>query len=58
MFDEYNKCRYCKHYDSFDGCENMLCENKSEYLPDKNRIIKKAKEKGITVSDLICLIDM
>ena len=55
--DEFSKCRFCSYYDFFEGCE-FVCENKSSFKPNNNRIIETAKEKGISVSDLIELIEM
>ena len=58
MLDEYDKCRFCKWYDNFDGCMAWACDNKSGYEPNKDRIVEKSKEKGISVVDLIALINM
>lgn len=58
MMDEYDKCRFCCYYDNFDGCTDWYCENKRGYKPNKNRIIEKAKETGISVADVITLINM
>ena len=58
MLDEYSKCKFCLYYDGFDGCNNWFCENKNDYKPNKNRIVEKAKEKGVSVVDLIALINM
>ena len=60
MLDEYDKCRFCKKYDSFDGCTDDFCASatKKYFEPNRERIIEKAKEKGISVADLIALINM
>jgi hypothetical protein len=58
MMDEYDKCRFCKYYDNFDGCRKWYCENKDDYEPNKQRIIEKAKEAGLSVADVIALINM
>ena len=60
MMDEFDKCRFCKNYDSFDGCVNFYpCNDMHNYfVPNKDRIIEKAREKGITVSDVIALFNM
>ena len=58
MGDEFNKCYFCCYYDEFDGCESVGCYNKNGYKANKNRIIEKAKEKGISVADVIALINM
>ena len=58
MMDEYDKCRFCKCYDNYDGCVSWNCYEKSDYRPDKQRIIEKAKEKGLSISDVIVLIEL
>jgi hypothetical protein len=57
MLDEYSKCRFCQYYDEYDGCE-WGCDNFNGYVPRKDRIIQKAKEEGISVADVIALINM
>lgn len=57
MMDEYCKCRFCKSYDEYEGCE-WGCDNFESYEPNKNRLIEKAKEKEISVVDLIALINL
>lgn len=55
MISEWNKCRFCKwNYDT--GCE-ALCTDHDEYKPDANMLIEKAEEKGISVMDVIALIE-
>ena len=58
MMDEYDKCRFCKSYDDYEGCTDGWCENKDSYKPNKNRIIEKAKETGLSVTDVISLIEI
>lgn len=58
MLNEYDKCRFCRSYDDYGGCMNWFCSNKDSYEPNKNRIIEKAKEENISVSDVIALIEM
>jgi hypothetical protein len=57
MYDEYDKCRFCKGYDLHEACE-LGCANHEEFEPDKNRIIEFAKIKGISVADAIALINL
>lgn len=57
MRNEYDKCYFCKSYDEYDGCE-WGCENKEEFKLNHDRIIKKAKEKGISVADVIALMNV
>lgn len=52
---EWNRCRFCVHYDEYEGCE-WGCHSYEDYKPSADRIIAKAKEKGISVSDAIALI--
>ena len=58
--DEFDKCRFCRKYDNFDGCTDDFCckPTRDYYEPRKDLIIEKAKEKGISVSDVIALINM
>lgn len=59
MKDEFDKCLFCKHYDSFEGCEwDWGCNHKEDFKPDHNKIIEKAKEKEISVADVISLINL
>ena len=60
MLNEYDKCRFCKKYDNFDGCTDDFCasDTKEYFEPNRDRIVKKAKEKKISVVDLIALINM
>lgn len=57
MRNEFDKCYYCKLYGDFEGCE-WGCDNKEGFEPDHNKIIEKAKEKGISVTDVISLINL
>ena len=60
MLDEYDKCRFCKKYDNFDGCTDDFCESstKEYFQPSKERIIEKANESGFSIVDLVALINM
>ena len=55
--DEYCKCRFCQSYDEYEGCM-WGCENYGGYTPNKNKIIEAAKERGISVVDMIALINL
>lgn len=57
MMDEYCKCRFCKSYDEYEGCE-CGCDNYEDYRPNKNKLIEKAKEAKISVADVIALVNM
>lgn len=58
MMDEYDKCRFCYFYDDYDGCIDWFCNDRDSYRANKSRIIEKAKEEGISVSDVLTLINM
>lgn len=55
MYNEWNKCNFCKWNNDFE-CEN-ICNGNDGFNPDGNKLIAKAKEKEITVADVIALID-
>lgn len=55
--DEYCKCRFCKSYDDYEGCL-WGCDNYEGYQPDRNKIIEAAKEKGLSIVDMIALINL
>ena len=57
MRNEYDKCYFCKSYDEDEGCE-WGCEDKKGFEPSHDRIIAKAKEKDISVADVIALMDV
>lgn len=57
MLKEYCKCRFCKSYSSYDGCE-AICHDYDEYEPITTKIIEKAKEEDISVADVLALIDL
>ena len=58
--DEYDKCRFCIKYDNFEGCRDWHCPTatKDYFQPNRERIIEKAKEKGLSVADVIALINI
>ena len=58
MMDEYAKCRFCKWYDNYEGCGSFTCCNNSNYKPSKQKIIEKSQDTGLSVADIIALIDM
>ena len=57
MLSEYNKCRFCSYYDNYEGCTNWFCSNKDGYKANQHRIIDKANEEGLSVADVIALIE-
>lgn len=56
MRNEFCKCYFCKAYDEYEGCE-YGCNNHEGYNPNPDRLIIKAKEKSISVADVIALIN-
>lgn len=58
--DYFDKCIYCKSYDDFEGCTDDWCDEESKYFfkPNKIKMIEKSKENGISVADLIALINL
>lgn len=59
MLKEYSKCRFCKWYVSYGGCEaEAICYDYDRYEPVITKIIEKAEEGDINVSDVLALIDL
>lgn len=56
--DEYDKCRFCKYYDTYEGCTNYYCDFGNCFIAAKEKIIAKAKEEGISVADVIALMKL
>ena len=54
---KYSKCRFCKWYVSYNGCET-ICYDYDGYEPVMTKIIEKAKEEDISVADVLALIDL
>lgn len=52
--NEWCKCNFCNNT-SWDGCD--WCSNYSEYKPDSDAIIQMSKSKGVSVADVIKLIE-
>lgn len=57
MRNEFDKCYFCRCYDEFEDCE-YGCDNKAGFEPDHDKIINKAKEKNISVADVIALMNL
>ena len=58
MMDEYNKCYFCKCYDEYEGCRALFCEDKKSFIPNKQKIIEKSQDTGLTIVDIVALIEM
>ena len=56
MRNEWNKCNFCKWQSDW-GCEN-ICVDHDQYKPYENKLIEKAKEKGVSVADVLVLIEL
>ena len=57
MLNEWNKCNFCKHNTEV-TCTANECWSHDHYSPDPNKLIAKAKELGISVTDVIALINL
>ncbi len=56
MLNEWNKCNFCK--DNVENRCDAFCFEHSQYEPDRYKLIAKAKELGISVTDVIALINL
>lgn len=54
--NEFDKCNFCLSYDNRYGCEDELCKNHCHYRIDVRKIIAKADELGISVTDVLNLM--
>lgn len=56
--DEFNKCRFCMSYDSYEGCEDPYGNSSNHvcFRMDVRKIIAKADELGISVTDVLNLM--
>lgn len=57
MRNEFDKCFFCEYYDEYEGCVDG-CSNHEAFSSNHERIIRKAKEKNISVQDVIALINL
>lgn len=55
MMKEFDKCNFCVGQYSDDACD--WCEERMNYDPDPEKIIQKARERNLSVSDVIALIE-
>ncbi len=58
LMNEFCKCNFCTSYDIYEGCEWGCSDGYDSFHPNTDRIIEKAKEKGISVSDVLALIEL
>ena len=48
---------FLQYYDEYEGCVDG-CSNHESFSPSYDRIIRKAKEKNISVQDVIVLMNL
>ena len=56
---EFDKCHFCASYDPTDDwCSDFFCDraSHSDYILDVRKVLKKAEDMGITVTDVLNLI--
>lgn len=58
MMDDWCKCCFCYYYDNYSGCWNMGCYEMDGYKPSRDKIIEKANDTGMSVADIIALINL
>lgn len=56
--NEFDKCNFCESYGEIyeNECTNPCCWCYSSYRVDANKVLKKAEELEISVTDVINLI--
>lgn len=54
--DEFDKCKFCLSYDGEKCCDEHACSEHRHYRIDVKKIIDKADELGISVTDVLNLI--
>ena len=56
--NEFDKCNFCESYGEIyeNVCHNPFCRNHSGYQIDVNKVLKKADELKISVTDVLNLI--
>ncbi|WP_099467820.1 hypothetical protein [Konateibacter massiliensis] len=56
--NEFNKCNFCRAFDEYEGCRSYHCNNKLDFVAVPDKLIEKAKEKAISVTDVIALLEI
>lgn len=57
--NRFDKCRFCLHYDDFEGCKKYITiVNKKCFAADKEKIIETAKDYKMSVADIVALITL
>ena len=56
--NEFDKCNFCESYGEIyeNECTNPCCWCHSSYRVDANKVLKKAEELEISVTDVLNLI--
>lgn len=56
--NEFDKCNFCESYGEIyeNECTNPCCWRHSGYRVDANKVLKKAEELEISVTDVLNLI--
>ena len=56
--NEFDKCNFCESHDEIykNVCRNPFCRNHSSCRVDANKVLKKAEELEISVTDVLNLI--
>lgn len=56
--NEFDKCNFCESYGEIyeNECTNLYCYYHNNYLIDVNKVLKKAYELKISVTDVLNLI--
>lgn len=54
---EYGKCNFCKHNDLYITCPSQNPHGCGGYKANEQKIIDKSKDKGMSVADVIALIN-
>ena len=50
---EFDKCNFCSSYDTDSGCSDPYCQNHGDYILDIHKLIAKARERGMSVNDVM-----
>ena len=54
---DFDKCRFCTGYNvSEDWCDDALCVDHSDYCLDVTKILNKADELNVSITDILNLI--
>ena len=62
MLDRFDKCNYCQYYDEYENdCSNFGDDTYYKdhcFRADKEKLLAASKEIGVSVMDLIRLIEL